>query len=57
MSVGRTVKNKNQEIKGWITEVFGRATRNRKLQRQGKIDRISGHLRQAGEKARQAFRR
>ena len=57
MSVGRTVKNKNQEIKGWITEVFGRATRNRKLQRQGKVDRISGHLRQAGEKARQAFRR
>ncbi|MET9385857.1 CsbD family protein [Streptomyces sp. NPDC002928] len=57
MSVGRTVKNKKQEIKGWITEVFGRATRNRKLERQGKVERVSGNLRQAGEKARHAFRR
>jgi uncharacterized protein YjbJ (UPF0337 family) len=57
MSVGRTVKNKKQEIKGWITEVFGRATRNRKLERQGKVERVSGNLRQAGEKAKKAFRR
>ncbi|MFE2972107.1 CsbD family protein [Streptomyces sp. NPDC059340] len=57
MSVGRTVKNKTQEIKGWITEVFGRATRNRKLERWGKVERVSGNLMQAGEKAGHAFRR
>ncbi|KAF5992086.1 MULTISPECIES: CsbD family protein [Streptomyces] len=57
MSVGQTVKNKTQEFKGWITEVLGRATRNRKLERHGKVERVSGNLRQAGEKARHAFRR
>ncbi|WP_369247934.1 CsbD family protein [Streptomyces sp. R41] len=57
MSVGRTVKNKTQEIKGRITEAFGRATRNRKLERQGRVERVSGNLKQAGEKARHAFKR
>ncbi|MCT9007381.1 CsbD family protein [Streptomyces rhizosphaerihabitans] len=57
MSVGRTVKNRSQEIKGRITEALGRATRNGKLERRGKVERISGNLRQAGEKARQAFKR
>ncbi|MFD8925926.1 CsbD family protein [Streptomyces mirabilis] len=57
MSVGQTVKNKTQEFEGWITEVLARATRNRKLERHGKVERVSGNLRQAGEKARHAFRR
>ncbi|MFD9460617.1 CsbD family protein [Streptomyces sp. NPDC060027] len=57
MSVGRTVKNRTQEIKGRISEVLGRVTRNRKLERKGKAERVSGNLRQAGEKARRAFRR
>lgn len=57
MSVGRTVKSRTQEVKGRIMEAFGRASRNRKLERHGKAERVSGNLRQAGEKARQAFRR
>ncbi|MHA5050720.1 CsbD family protein [Streptomyces sp. SD15] len=50
-------RSRPQEIKGRITEAFGRATRNRKLELQGKGERLSGNLKQAGEKARHAFRR
>jgi uncharacterized protein YjbJ (UPF0337 family) len=57
MSIGRTVKNRTQEIKDRIAETFGRVTRNRELERKGKVERVSGNLRQAGEKSRHAFRR
>ncbi|MGW7407147.1 CsbD family protein [Streptomyces sp. NPDC054833] len=57
MSVGQTIKHKTQEIKGRITERIGRTTRNRRLQREGRTGRISGSLKQAGDKAKDAFRR
>lgn len=56
MSVGRTIKHKAQEFKGRATERIGRATRNRRLQREGRTDRVAGSLKQSGEKAKDAFR-
>ncbi|MCT9079165.1 CsbD family protein [Streptomyces fulvoviolaceus] len=56
MSVGQTIKYKTQAFKGLITERIGRTTRNRRLQRQGRTDRVSGNLKQAGDKVKGAFR-
>ncbi|MFI6005273.1 CsbD family protein [Streptomyces sp. NPDC051366] len=51
------MRNKAQQLKGRITEGIGRATRNTRLKRQGKTDRVAGNLKQAGGKAKDAFRR
>lgn len=56
MSVGRTIKHKAQEVKGRVTERIGRTTRNRRLQREGRTDRVAGNLKQSGDKAKDAFR-
>ncbi|MFD0008925.1 DUF5994 family protein [Streptomyces sp. NPDC127178] len=42
---------------GRITEELGRVTRNRRLQRRGRTDRVSGSLKQAAQKAMSAFSR
>ncbi|MCX5366872.1 CsbD family protein [Streptomyces sp. NBC_00124] len=57
MSVGQTIKYKTQQFKGRITERIGRTTRNQRLQREGRTDRASGSLKQARDKAKEAFRR
>lgn len=57
MNAGHTFRNKAQALKGRITERIGRTTRNRRLQREGRTDRISGNLKQSGDKAKDAFRR
>ncbi|WP_372487925.1 CsbD family protein [Streptomyces guryensis] len=57
MTVSRTIRNQAQTMKGRITEELGRVTRNRRLQRRGRIDRVSGSLKQAVEKTKDAFRR
>jgi uncharacterized protein YjbJ (UPF0337 family) len=45
------------KMKGRITEDLGRVTRNRRLQRRGRIDRVSVSLKQAVEKTKDAFGR
>ncbi|MEU5689332.1 CsbD family protein [Streptomyces venezuelae] len=57
MSTGQTFRNKAQALKGRITERLGRTTRNRRLQREGRTDRVSGNLKQSGDKIKNAFRR
>ncbi|MGW6532144.1 CsbD family protein [Streptomyces venezuelae] len=57
MSTGQTFRNKAQALKGRITERLGRTTRNRRLQRKGRTDRVSGNLKQSGDKIKNAFRR
>lgn len=57
MTVARSIRNQAQTMKGRITEEVGRVTRNRRLQRHGRIDRVSGTMKQAVEKARGVFRR
>jgi uncharacterized protein YjbJ (UPF0337 family) len=56
MSVGQTIRHRTQALKGRITERIGRTTRNRRLQRAGRTDRVSGNLKQSGDKAKDAFR-
>ncbi|MFD0009173.1 CsbD family protein [Streptomyces sp. R11] len=56
MSVGRTIKHKTQAFKGRVTERIGRTTRNRRLQREGRTDRVAGNLKQSGDKTKDAFR-
>ncbi|QDQ15546.1 CsbD family protein [Streptomyces spectabilis] len=57
MSTGHPFRNKAQDLKGRITERIGRAARNRRLQREGRTDRISGNLKQSGDKIKNAFHR
>ncbi|MGW0633651.1 CsbD family protein [Streptomyces sp. NPDC002758] len=56
MSVGQTIKHKTQAFKGLVTERIGRTTRNRRLQRRGRTDQVSGNLKQSGDKVKDAFR-
>ncbi|MDX3380648.1 CsbD family protein [Streptomyces niveiscabiei] len=56
MSVGRTIKHRAQAFKGRFTERVGRTIRNRRLQREGRTDRVSGNLKRSGDKAKDAFR-
>jgi len=57
MTVSQTIRNQAQTMKGRITEELGRATHNRRLQRRGRADRVSGSLKQAVRKTKDAFRR
>ncbi|ANS68942.1 hypothetical protein SLINC_6718 [Streptomyces lincolnensis] len=57
MSVGQTIKHKTQAFKGRVTERMGRTTGNRRLRREGRTDRVSGNLKQSGDKAKDAFKR
>ncbi|MFJ4426741.1 CsbD family protein [Streptomyces bobili] len=57
MSIAQTIKHKTQKFKGRITERIGRTPRNRRLQREGRTDRALGSLKQAGDKAKDAFKR
>jgi len=50
------VKNAAQSAKGNVKEVAGRATHNRDLEAEGKVDKAAGNLKQAGEKVKDAFK-
>ncbi len=49
------VKDKAQELKGDVKEKAGKATDDRYLESEGKGDKVSGNLKQAGEKVKDAF--
>jgi uncharacterized protein YjbJ (UPF0337 family) len=49
-------KNKAEELGGKGKEAVGDATDNRDLQAEGKADQVSGSLKQAGEKVKDAFK-
>jgi uncharacterized protein YjbJ (UPF0337 family) len=50
-------KDKAQEVKGRVKVAAGKATDDRSLEAEGKRDKVSGNLKQAGEKVKDAFRR
>ncbi|MFE9602796.1 CsbD family protein [Streptomyces hokutonensis] len=56
MNIGQTIRHQTQAFKGRVTERIGRTTRNRRLQRHGRTDQISGNLKQFGDKAKNAFK-
>ena len=49
------VKNKAEELKGEVKEKAGKASDDRYLESEGKGDKVSGNLKQAGEKVKDAF--
>jgi uncharacterized protein YjbJ (UPF0337 family) len=50
------IKNKAEELTGKGKESAGEATGDRDLQAEGQADQVSGNLKQAGEKVKDAFR-
>jgi uncharacterized protein YjbJ (UPF0337 family) len=49
------LKNKRDETKGAAKEHAGKATGDKKMERKGKTDQTKSNLKQAGEKAKDAF--
>jgi len=49
------LKNKRDETKGAAKEQAGKATGNKKMEREGKMDQTKSNLKQAGEKTKDAF--
>jgi uncharacterized protein YjbJ (UPF0337 family) len=56
MSGSNKARNKAQRLKGAVKEAVGRATGDVALERQGRQDRRESHLKDAGEKVKDAFR-
>ena len=56
MSGSDKARNKVQRLKGTVEEVVGRATGDVALERQGRQDQRASHLKDAGEKVKDAFR-
>jgi uncharacterized protein YjbJ (UPF0337 family) len=56
MSTGDKIDNKAEELKGKAKEGFGRATNDKDLEADGKVDQVKGNLKQAGEKVKDAFK-
>ncbi|GES35872.1 MULTISPECIES: CsbD family protein [Rhodococcus] len=45
-----------EAAKGSVKKVFGRATRNRSLEAEGRADQVKGNLKQSGAKIKDAFK-
>jgi uncharacterized protein YjbJ (UPF0337 family) len=56
MSGSDKARNKAQRLKGAVKEVVGRATGDVALERQGRRHQREAHLKDAGEKIKDAFR-
>ena len=50
------IKNKAEEAEGRIKEGAGKALDDPYMEGEGKVDKASGNLKQAGEKVKDAFR-
>ena len=57
MSAIDKAKDKAQTAKGQVKESTGRATGDRSMEAEGKADKISGNLKQAGEKVKDAVKK
>ena len=56
MSGSNKARNKAQRAKGAVKEMVGRATGDVALERQGRQDQRVSHLKDSGEKIKDAFR-
>ena len=56
MSTEDKAKNKAEELGGKVKEGVGKATGDRSLENQGKVDQTKGNLKQAGEKVKDAVK-
>ena len=56
MSLADKFNNKAQELRGRIKRNAGQVSGDRRLEAEGSSDERMGHLKQAGEKVKDAFR-
>lgn len=56
MSGADKARNKVRQVAGNLKAAMGRATNDPRLEAEGRADRRAGHLRDAGEKVKDAFR-
>ena len=56
MGTDDKISNKAEELKGETKETVGRATDDEELEAEGRTDKASGNLKQAGEKIKDAFK-
>jgi uncharacterized protein YjbJ (UPF0337 family) len=56
MSGADKARNKLDQITGKIKAAMGRATHDPEMEAQGKVDERTSHLKDAGEKVKDAFR-
>ena len=56
MSGADKARNKLDQIRGRVKAAMGRATNDPELEAQGRFDQRSSHLKDAGEKVKDAFR-
>jgi uncharacterized protein YjbJ (UPF0337 family) len=56
MSLADKFNNKAQELRGRIKRNAGQVSGDRRLEAEGNSDELKGHLKQAGEKVKDAFR-
>jgi uncharacterized protein YjbJ (UPF0337 family) len=57
MSAIDKAKDKAQVTKGHVKTHVGRAAGDRRMEAEGKADKMSGNLKQAGEKLKDALKR
>ena len=56
MSAADKARNKVRQVTGKLKAATGRATNDPTLEAEGRADERAGHLRDAGEKVKDAFR-
>lgn len=56
MSLIEKINGRRQVLRGWIKQGFGRATGNTRLRAKGRAGRVSGNLKLARERAKDAFK-
>lgn len=56
MSAADKARNKMRRVTGKLKAATGRATNDPALEAEGRADQRAGHLRDAGEKVKDAFR-
>ena len=56
MTVMDKARNTAQELAGKLKKLTGRSAGDRRLAAEGRADEAGGHLKQAGEQAKDAFR-
>ena len=56
MALEDKARNAAETARGKAKDVAGRATGNKDLENEGKVEQVVGHLKQAGEKVKDAVR-
>jgi uncharacterized protein YjbJ (UPF0337 family) len=57
MGLGKKAKNKAKVAKGTAKQSAGKVTGSKRLTAEGKADKATGHLKNAGEKVKDALKK